>query len=107
MTDSTLAALCRLYGIETSWTDIWGRTHHVSPATQRALLRAMHVAGDDEAAWRDAIREREEREWRRPLPPVLVLREGDPIDLELRVPRETLGERVEYVFNGTAVHRRD
>ncbi len=43
--------------------------------TRRALLAAMHFPANADPA--DLLREMDEREWRRPLPPVMVLRAGE------------------------------
>jgi (1->4)-alpha-D-glucan 1-alpha-D-glucosylmutase len=74
----TLDRLCALAGIVTEYRDAWGKPHHASDAAKTALLAALGIdcAGADAAA--AAIAELEGREWRRPLPPVRVLRESEP-----------------------------
>ena len=66
-----LAARC---GIAAEYQDIWGKRHITSDRTRRALLAAMHFPTDTDPA--ALLRGMEEREWRQPLPPVLVLRAG-------------------------------
>ena len=44
-----LARLARLYGIEHSYRDIWGRRHVTSAASQRALLAVMDVPATSDA----------------------------------------------------------
>lgn len=75
MTQPTaLARLAALCGIATDYQDIWGKRHVTPPATERALLAAMHLPLEgDLDALADEI---ETRDWRRPLPPVQVLRMG-------------------------------
>lgn len=71
---AALARLAAACGIATDYHDIWGKRHATSPDTERALLAAMHLPLDgDLDALADEI---ETRDWRRPLPPVQVLRIG-------------------------------
>ncbi len=69
-----LAQLAARCGIAPEYQDIWGKRHLTSERTRRALLAAMHFPTDADPA--ALLREMEEREWRRPLPPVMVLRAG-------------------------------
>ena len=75
MNGSALDRLCALAGIAADYPDIWGETHRASEATRIALLRAMGIV-TDAAGVEAALREREERPWRRGLPPVAVQREN-------------------------------
>jgi (1->4)-alpha-D-glucan 1-alpha-D-glucosylmutase len=77
MSDPALDRLCELAGIAPAHHDIWGNEHRPSGATRIALLRAMGVIGDGEETG-SALRTREERQWRRALPPVTVVREASP-----------------------------
>jgi len=71
---SALHRLCERVGIAAGFRDIWDRDHVTSDKTRIELLRAMSVIDgpSDVAA---ALQEREEREWRRGLPPVAIRRE--------------------------------
>ncbi len=70
-----LAQLAARCGIAAEYQDIWGKRHATTDRTRRALLAAMHFpAKSDPAA---LLQEMDEREWRRPLPPVLVLHAGN------------------------------
>ncbi|MCF8198767.1 MAG: malto-oligosyltrehalose synthase [Sulfuritalea sp.] len=82
-----LAARC---GIANEYQDIWGKRHATTDRTRRALLAAMHfsVKGD----LTEQLREMEEREWRRPLPPVQVLRAGTTPLVPISLP-EVLASR--------------
>ncbi len=83
-----LEKLCRYYGIEPEWTDIWGKRHVVPPETKQALLAAMHVPVRDEAEIAAALQACEARLWRRRLAPVQVVRAGAaPFTIELTLPR--------------------
>ncbi|NIP73137.1 MAG: malto-oligosyltrehalose synthase [Gammaproteobacteria bacterium] len=77
MSEPLLERLATLCGIQPEYRDIWGQRHAVSEETQRALLAAMGIEAADEAAVRAAVEEREQRPWRRILPPVQVVRGGD------------------------------
>jgi (1->4)-alpha-D-glucan 1-alpha-D-glucosylmutase len=70
-----LDRLCERCGLVSQYHDIWGRAHAPSDAARRALLAAMGVAADDDAAIAGSLRELDRREWRHLLPPVLVLHE--------------------------------
>jgi len=71
MSDEALNRLCRAAGIAYEYFDIWGNRHRASIESRRALLAAMGVdAADPERA----LRELEDRPWRRKLPPVAVYR---------------------------------
>jgi (1->4)-alpha-D-glucan 1-alpha-D-glucosylmutase len=77
MIPAALDRLCALCGIETEYTDIWGRRHAVPARTKRALLIAMGVRAGSGPQIKAALEKQEGRSWRSPLPPVLVVREGD------------------------------
>jgi (1->4)-alpha-D-glucan 1-alpha-D-glucosylmutase len=66
-----LLQLASRYGIAADYHDIWGQRHETTDATRRTLLAAMHLPDGDPAM---LLRQAEEAEWRRPLPPVSVLR---------------------------------
>jgi len=74
MSEPALERLARLIGIAPDYWDIWGGLHHTSDATRVALLKAMRVIAEESDA-PAALKEREERPWRRGLPAVAVLRE--------------------------------
>ncbi|MBI3392190.1 MAG: 4-alpha-glucanotransferase [Nitrospirae bacterium] len=94
-----LTRLSRLCGIAPEWHDIWGNRHEVSPETKKALLAAMGVRVGSEAEIADLLREREERPWRRVLPPVLVLREGSsPVEIPISLPPLKAGDAFDWVL---------
>ncbi|MBU1692033.1 MAG: malto-oligosyltrehalose synthase [Gammaproteobacteria bacterium] len=66
-----LAAHC---GIAAEYDDIWGTRHATSEQTLHALLAAMHFPAEADPAV--LLKNMEEQEWRRPLPPVMVLQAG-------------------------------
>jgi 4-alpha-glucanotransferase len=66
VTDSELAQLAAVAGIQSEYWDVEGRVHHTTPDVQRALLAAM---GFDPAAGLELFRADAKR-----LPPVIVMR---------------------------------
>ncbi len=74
--EQALERLAELCGILPGYVDVEGAYHVTSPATRGALLAAMGVASDSAEAVAAAIAVREDGPWRRPLPPVAVLRAG-------------------------------
>lgn len=94
-----LSRLCGLCGIAPDWHDIWGNRHEVSPETKKALLAAMGVRVGSEADLADELREREDRPWRRVLPPVLVQRENpSPVEIPVSLPAAKAGEAFDWVL---------
>ncbi len=83
---SALDRLADFVGIEPFYHDIWGNRRETSAATKRALVGAMGLptATDDEAE--SSLRAVEQRAWRRLLPPVRVVRDGQGIDLSVSLP---------------------
>jgi 4-alpha-glucanotransferase len=69
-----LGRLARLYGIERSYYDIWGRRHVTSAWSQRSLLAVMGVPATGDAEVEASLALAESAAWREPLPPVIVTR---------------------------------
>ncbi len=72
---SPLDKLCDLYGVYQEYYTIWGEHHPSSERTKRAVLAAMGVQAEDDAAVKHSLLEYERRAWARLLPPVQVVRE--------------------------------
>ncbi|TQV80061.1 4-alpha-glucanotransferase [Exilibacterium tricleocarpae] len=70
---SALERLAALAGIEPAYHDIWGEQHRADPQTQRALLAAMGFAVADENQVAASLQQLEELEWRRVLPPAVIV----------------------------------
>lgn len=99
-----LDRLADLAGIEPDWTDIFGRRTFVPDATRRALLAAMGLPAGDAAEAADSLRRVEEREWRRALPPAVVVADDGPPSVEVAA-HETASGRWRLEEEGTgAVH---
>ena len=56
--------LGELYGIDSSYTDFFGKRRQVPLATERALLQAMGAAVGSAREIADSLREAEARPWR-------------------------------------------
>lgn len=81
-----LDQLCERYHITPEYQDIWGNRQPTVPQTQHALLAAMGVPTETEAAMQQALAQAEAADWRRFLPPVQVIDEsGDAIRIQLGV----------------------
>ena len=79
-----LAKLATRCGIATEYEDIWGKCHTTSDHTRQALIAAMHFSSKVSAEV--SLKEMEEREWRRLLPPVKVLRTSEIPKIVLSLP---------------------
>lgn len=84
-----LAQLAARCGIATEYQDIWDTRHATADRTRRALLAAMHFPADADPAV--LLREMDESEWRKPLPPVLVLRSGTTLAIPVSLPMVLAG----------------
>jgi 4-alpha-glucanotransferase len=92
--NEALDRLANMAGLEPQYWDIWGHLHKATDETKRTVLGAMGIAAEDNAAVEASIRHMEERSWQRPLPPVLVVRAGEPP----KIPLSLLAEFAETEF---------
>ncbi len=81
-----LDRLADLVGLEPFYHDIWGNRRETSAATKRALVGAMGLSAATDAEAEASLTLVEQRAWRRLLPPVLVVGEGQGIDLSIALP---------------------
>ncbi|MGE5468306.1 MAG: malto-oligosyltrehalose synthase [Ignavibacteria bacterium] len=94
-----LDRLCALAGVVPDYEDAWGQPRRASDETKAALLAALGIPCADEAAAAAAAAELEGREWRRPLPPVLVLRESDPnLHVPVTLPNARRSRRLRWTL---------
>ncbi|KVW93057.1 malto-oligosyltrehalose synthase [Thiobacillus denitrificans] len=70
-----LDQLCERCGVLPGYRDIWDGFHHTPDATRRALLASMGLPANIDAETAASLQTLVRREWARPLPPVLVVRE--------------------------------
>ena len=75
--DSGLVALAAEYGVATEYWDQGGVHHLVSQATVVAVLAALGVDATTAETVRQAFQDRGLQHWRRVMPPVFVVRQGD------------------------------
>lgn len=96
MSTSALEALCDHYGIAPAYEDIWGVRHSVSDDTRRALLGAMGVAADGEAA--ASLEAAQRCRLRRHLAPVQVVWEGvaPVVEVALHLPAARASEALRW-----------
>jgi 4-alpha-glucanotransferase len=100
---AALVELAASYGIATHYTDWRGQPVDVPEESVRDVLSAMDVDVADPAA---ALALREERPWRRMLPPCLVLQQGEHRVVEMHVPHGDPAEAsVELETGGTRALR--
>jgi 4-alpha-glucanotransferase len=81
-----LDRLVDLAGIEPEYWDIWGNHHPVSADGKRRILAALGLPAESNTAIGKSLQKLEAEQWRRPLPPVVVIREGQPIAVPLVLP---------------------
>ena len=86
---NALDELAAAVGIEESYADARGELHATAPATKRALLRALGIEAEDDAAARRTLESMARAEWERALPPTAVVRAGE-IVVALNLPSEQL-----------------
>ena len=81
MSDPELTALAEQAGIATRWRDYRGQMHDVAPPTLRAVLAALGIPADSEAAIRDSIRRLRHERAGAELPPLVTIEAGQPFEL--------------------------
>ncbi len=84
--DNDLAALAAACGVATEFWDQGGAYHAVSHETVVAVLEALGVRAATPDEVRSSLAARQMRDWRRTLPPVFVLREGDDATCWVHLP---------------------
>ncbi len=84
--DGELAELARAHGVAVSYYDQAGTFREVSAETVLAVLAALGVDALSEEGRAQAWERHRLRNWRRTLPPVFVVRQGQPGRLWVHVP---------------------
>ena len=90
-------------GIAAGYHDIWGDFHSTSDRTRRALLTAMHFPAEADPA--TLLRQLDDDEWRRALPPVLVSRIDSSPAIPLSVPTGDENVRMYWTLTTEAGNR--
>ncbi len=83
------AAVC---GIDPGYWDIWGHYHVAPPAVKQAILASAGLPSRTAEELERALAERVEAEWRRHVPPSLVVSQAEGHTLPISVPAESLSE---------------
>lgn len=103
--DDALRDAAERIGVQQSFWDIFGRPHVTAPETNRAILTALGVNCSSESELTASLEEREMTEWRRILPPVLVVGESAPVAVPVRAPAALAGLDLEIVTEPGQKHR--
>ncbi|MGH8470874.1 MAG: 4-alpha-glucanotransferase, partial [Gammaproteobacteria bacterium] len=91
--------LCHLYGIALEYFDVFGQRQRASQQTQQALLRAMGVPTQSEAALLQAIDAFEAHRGARILPPVQVLGQGEEaLNVPLTISASVAASRLRWAL---------
>ncbi|WP_062520058.1 4-alpha-glucanotransferase [Demequina silvatica] len=80
-----LVALARACGVSVEYFAIDGTQVHCSAAAIRAALTAMGLDASSDRACEDALADLEDQEWSRLVPPVTVVRAGQPREIPAHV----------------------
>ncbi|MCU1548873.1 MAG: malQ [Arthrobacter sp.] len=88
-TDGLLQELAAAHRVGTTFRGWDGAEQSVSASTLRHVLTALGVPANGPEEIRNSLREARLAPWRRVLPPVVVLREGQEIHVEVHVPHGT------------------
>jgi (1->4)-alpha-D-glucan 1-alpha-D-glucosylmutase len=105
--ESALLELAAHHGIETGYHDIWGTWRALSTVGARTLLEALGVAAHDDDAVSVGIARAADRDWQTLLPPVVVVRDGDVLQVPVCVDVEGLGVGLQWTVhweNGDETH---
>jgi 4-alpha-glucanotransferase len=92
MTSSLIDMLVEMRGIETNYTDAWGKPAQVNVATKNKLLSVMGYAVDDEDLLQQQVSEQFGKVWLSPLNTVQVNRIDESITIALRLPIELVND---------------
>jgi (1->4)-alpha-D-glucan 1-alpha-D-glucosylmutase len=95
---SALDKLCALNGVSTAYNDIWGNRHETSNESKLALLAAMGLPIGDGAELDPLAEELEARDWRRLVPPVRVIVEGETVEVPLNLPAEPAERQLHWTL---------
>lgn len=78
-------ALCQHMGLAARYDDFWGHARDVPPASLHKLLRAMGLAADNDDQARETLARLQTEAQGGILPRVLVLRQGQPASLSVKL----------------------
>ena len=100
MRDASLLALAQAAGIATSWTDVFGKSHDVAPPTLQAVLAALDLPTESDAAIGDGLDRLTQQ--LDPMPPLLTAWHGESVMLPTKPGRYQLTLEDGRVLEGQA-----
>ncbi len=95
MTSPLIEKLVELKGIETNYTDAWGKPTQVSDKSKKKLLQVMGYKIEDDSALENQVENEFQQMWMSPLNPVQVNRVSDELIVALRLPIELVNDHHE------------
>ena len=88
MTSSLIDQLVEHRGIESNYTDAWGKPATIESTVKKKLLNVMGYKVDDQAALEEQVKQGMIKDWLTPLNPVHVQRNNDALSFFVRLPIE-------------------
>jgi 4-alpha-glucanotransferase len=88
MTPSLIDQLVAHRGIESNYTDAWGKPASIEPSVKQKLLEVMGYNVDDQTALEEQVNQSMIKDWLTPLNPVHVQRNNDSLSFCVRLPIE-------------------
>lgn len=105
--EKALDDLAERAGLEPQYWDIWGNRHEASVDAKRAILGAMGIAAENDAAVEASMQHVDEMSWRQALPPVLIVPTGEQPIIPLALPAQYSASEIgcEVLEENGAEHR--
>ncbi len=88
MTASLIDQLVEHRGIESNYTDAWGKPATIESTVKKKLLGVMGYNVDDQSALEEQVKQEMIKDWLTPLNPVHVQRSNDALSFCVRLPIE-------------------
>jgi 4-alpha-glucanotransferase len=92
MAPSLIDHLVEYRGIESHYTDAWGKPATIDPSTKKKLLGVMGYGVDDLDKLQNQVEDDAKKVWLAPLNPVQVIRQGETLQITLRLPIELVND---------------
>ncbi|MGJ8682336.1 4-alpha-glucanotransferase [Paraglaciecola sp.] len=92
MTASLIDYLVDCCGIESNYTDAWGKPAEIKPSTKQKLLTVMGYQVDNPEVLNQQLDELANKSWLNPLNPVQVVRTQHQLQIALRLPIELVSD---------------
>ena len=98
MAASIINQLVEYRGIESHYTDAWGKPATINPATKKKLLKVMGYAVDNADELQQQVKQEQAAYWLSVLDPVQVFRVGQAIVLAVRLPIELVNDTHQLII---------